>query len=245
MKALQANRLSARPKRGVTLQEGQPRLVHSGGIRTMMMLKWGAMVLDVARRTWRRVMMLMLRPLFGSYGKGFHFDPAGEYSFQNIHVGDDVSLGRNSVLIAALSEIRIGNHVMFGPEVTIRGGNHRTDLVGRFMKSVTDAEKRPEDDRGVVIEDDVWVGTRAIILHGVTIGRGTVVSAGAVVTRSVPPYAIVVGVPARVLRFRWDVDTILTHEERLYPPEERFSREDLERWQRGDELLARRRNTGG
>ena len=118
---------------------------------------------------------------------------------------------------------------MFGPEVTIRGGNHRIDLVGRFMKSVTNSEKRPEDDLGVVIEDDVWVGTRAIILHGTTIGRGAIVAAGSVVTKSVPPYAIVGGNPARILRFRFDLNTILVHEQTLYPPEERFSQEYLEK----------------
>jgi len=176
-----------------------------------------------------------MRPLFAHHGRGFRFDPDGVYSFHTILVGDNVNLGLRPVLVATRSKIQIGNNVMFGPEVTIRGGNHRIDLVGRFMNTVSDAEKRPEDDRGVVIEDDVWVGTRAIILHGVTIGRGAVVSAGAVVTRSVPPYGIVYGAPAKVGRFRWDVDTILTHERMLYPPEERYSREDLERWQRGSE----------
>jgi acetyltransferase-like isoleucine patch superfamily enzyme len=179
------------------------------------------------KRAWRRLRMILLRPAFASHGRRFHFDPDGTYSFDTIKVGDDVSLGLRPCLIATRSQIRIGNHVMFGPEVMIIGGNHRIDLVGRFMRSVADSEKRPEDDKDVVIEDDVWVGTRAIILHGVTIGRGAVVSAGAVVTRSVPPYAVVMGVPAKISRFRWDVDTILTHEEMLYPPEERLSRDAL------------------
>jgi tetrahydrodipicolinate N-succinyltransferase len=99
------------------------------------------------------------------------------------------------------------------------------------MCDVTETEKQPEDDLGVTIADDVWVGTRAIILHGVTIGRGATVAAGAVVTKSVPPYAIVAGMPGRVLRFRWDVETILKHEEILYPAVKRFQRGELERWQ--------------
>ncbi len=175
--------------------------------------------------------MLMYRPLFGSHGRNFRFDPDGDYSFGSIRVGDDVHLGMRPTLNATRSCIRIGNKVMFGPEVTIRGGNHRTDIVGRFMFDVREADKRPEDDLGVVIEDDVWVGTRAVVLHGVTIGRGSIVAAGAVVTKSVPPYAIVGGVPARVLRFRWDVDTILRHEATLYPAGQRLERAALERWQ--------------
>jgi maltose O-acetyltransferase len=176
--------------------------------------------------------MWVCRPLFGSYGRNFWFDPDGEYSFANIHVGNDVSLGYKPVLVAANAKIQIGDKVMFGPEVTIRGGNHTTSYVGRFMFDVTDREKRREDDLGVVIQDDVWVGTRAIILHGVTVGRGAVVGAGAVVTKNVPPYAIVGGVPARVLRFRWDVETIIQHEEILYPDAKRLERAALERCQK-------------
>jgi acetyltransferase-like isoleucine patch superfamily enzyme len=184
----------------------------------------------VAGRVWRRLLMYVYRPLFASHGDNFRFDPFGAYTFETIYVGNHVNFGRRPTLMAGRSRIVIGDHVMFGPEVTIRGGCHRLDVPGRFLDNITNAEKRPEDDRGVAICDDVWVGARAIILHGVTIFRGAVVGAGAVVTRSVPPYAVVAGVPARVLRFRWDVDTILAHEERLYPPEKRICRQDLERW---------------
>jgi acetyltransferase-like isoleucine patch superfamily enzyme len=187
--------------------------------------------LVLVRRIWRRLRMLAYRPLFGSYGRNFRFDPDGDYTYGTIHVGHDVHLGMRPTLNATRSTIRIGNKVIFGPEVTIRGGNHRTDLVGRFMSDITEAEKRPEDDLGVVVEDDVWIGTRAVIVHGVTIGRGAVVGAGAVVTKSVPPYAIVGGVPAKVIRFRWDVETILRHESILYPTEKRLERSALEQWQ--------------
>lgn len=185
-------------------------------------------VYEPARDRWRRVLTCLYRPRFAAHGEKFWFDPMGQYTFSTISVGDDVALGEGAYLIAIRSRIRIGNHVMFGPEVTIRGGNHRTDVVGRFMKSIRDEEKRPEDDLGVVIDDDVWVGTRAVILSGVRIGRGAVVGAGATVTRSVLPYAIVVGNPARLLRFRWDVNTILEHERRLYPEAQRLPREYLE-----------------
>ncbi len=88
------------------------------------------------------------------------------------------------------------------------------------MRSVTDAEKRPSDDPGVVIEDDVWIGTRAIILAGARIGEGAVIAAGAVVNSDVPPYAIAAGVPARVLRYRWDETTIAEHKRLLGGPQE-------------------------
>ena len=199
---------------------------------TVRVLGIPACSLVFAKRVWRDLRMMLYRPLFRGYGRNFRFDPAGDYTYGTIHVGHDVHLGMRPTLNATRSTIRIGNKVIFGPEVTIRGGNHRTDLVGRFMFDVTDAEKRPEDDLGVVVEDDVWIGTRAVIVHGVTIGRGAIVGAGAVVTKSVPPYAIVGGVPAKVIRFRWDVGTILRHEAILYPAEQRLERAALERWQK-------------
>jgi maltose O-acetyltransferase len=162
------------------------------------------------------LLVLLYRNRFAKRGRNLKFDPHGTYTYETIYCGDHVSLGERPRLMATRSNIIIGNHVLFGCEVTIRGGNHRTDVVGRFMDTIIESEKRPEDDRDVVIGDDVWVGDRAIILHGVTIGRGAVVGAGAVVTKDVPSYAIVGGVPARVIRYRWDPETIKRHEELLY-----------------------------
>jgi len=70
------------------------------------------------------------------------------------------------------------------------------------MITVTDSEKSPDNDKDVVFEGDNWVGANATILKGVTVGKGSVISAGAVVTHDVPPYAIVGGVPAKVIRMR-------------------------------------------
>lgn len=173
-------------------------------------------------RLLRLIHLAILRMRFASYGHGFVFDPHGVYTFETIHIGHDVNLGYRPILMASRSKIVIGSHVMFGPEVTIRGGNHRIDVMGKFMSQVTDNEKLPENDLGVVIEDDVWIGTRAIVLGGVTIGRGAVIGAGAVVTKSIPPYAIAAGSPARVLRYRFSKENIIEHEKMLYPEETRL-----------------------
>jgi len=179
----------------------------------------------LAGKIWQRGLMYLYRPLFAAHGRNFRFGPYGTYTFHTISVGDHVNLNQRPILLAAESKILIGNKVMFGPEVMILAGDHNTSVLGAFMYDVT--EKRPQDDRDVIIEDDVWVGARAIILKGVTIGRGSIVAAGAVVSRNVPPYAIVAGVPARVVKYRWDIDTILRHEEMLYPPQRRLCRESL------------------
>ena len=91
---------------------------------------------------------------------------------------------------------------MFGPNVTVITGDHRIDILDRPMCSITDDEKLPENDQDVVIEEDVWVGAGATILKGVTIGNGSVVAAGALVKKDVPPYAVVGGVPAKIIKMR-------------------------------------------
>jgi acetyltransferase-like isoleucine patch superfamily enzyme len=194
----------------------------------MLFLRWLARGVIFVRHAWRRAKMLFLRPAFQCYGRHFRFDPDGHYTFEHIEVGDDVSLGTGAILLATESRILIGNKVMFGPNVIVVGGNHNTSLIGRFMYDVQ--EKRPEDDQDVIIEDDVWVGSGAVILKGVRIGRGSVVAAGAVVTRDVLPYTVVGGVPARSISVRFgNLRMLLEHESALYPPEKRLSKQDLER----------------
>ena len=95
---------------------------------------------------------------------------------------------------------------MFGPHVTIISGDHRTDIKGKPMFEVTDAEKLPENDKDIIFEGDNWIGANVIILKGVTIGKGAVVAAGAVVTKDVPPYAIVGGGVAKTIKNRFSTD---------------------------------------
>ncbi len=188
------------------------------------------------QRVMKRIRMYILCPLFKQHGVNFRFDPDGDYSYKNIHAGDNVNLGVKPILMAAASTIHIGNNVMFGPEVVVIGGGHNTTVCGQAMSEVH--EKTGNEDLGVVLEDDIWVGSRAIILRGVCVGRGSVIGAGAIVTKSVPPYAIVGGNPARVLRFRWNVDSILNHEKKLYPANKRLIKHDLERYQNENSMLA-------
>ena len=82
---------------------------------------------------------------------------------------------------------------MFGPNVTMITGDHRVDIVGRLMTSVTDSEKLPENDLPIILNGDNWIGANSTILKVVTVGEGAVVAAGALVNKNVPPYAIVGG----------------------------------------------------
>jgi acetyltransferase-like isoleucine patch superfamily enzyme len=171
----------------------------------------GSILISISRVT-RAVRMALLKGLFRSCGKNVRFDPYGQYSFSSMEIGSDVFIGAGA-RFSSEKTITIGNKVLIGPGVTVMGGDHNTGVVGSYMFDVR--AKRPEDDMDVVIDDDVWIGACAVILKGTRIHRGAVVAAGAVVTRDVPAYSIVAGVPARVVRMRFTPEQIAEHERLL------------------------------
>ena len=93
---------------------------------------------------------------------------------------------------------------MTGPRVTMITGGHRYDIKERPMKSIGNEEKLPENDLDIILEGDNWIGANATILKGVTVGQGAVIAAGAVVTKDVLPYSIVAGVPAKMIKMRFE-----------------------------------------
>lgn len=124
----------------------------------------------------------------------------------NVTLGSGCSIQPYTVLVGygtesdRLGEIRIGNHVRIAPHVMIVAANHRFDDCGRPISA------QGVERKSVIVEDDVWIAGRASIMAGVTVGRGSVVAAGAVVTHDVPPYSVVAGVPARVIKTRRQED---------------------------------------
>lgn len=153
-------------------------------------------------------------------GTHVYFTPWNSiFSYNTMYVGNYVSIGYNADMVATLSKIIIGDHVVFGPNVYIRGGDHRTNIVGKYVDMIGDDDKLPENDADVVFEGDSWVGMNSTILKGVTIGRGCIVAAGSVVNKSTPRYSIVAGVPAKVVKMRFTPEQIEQHEQILYKNE--------------------------
>lgn len=147
----------------------------------------------------------------------------------NIFIDEHVLIGGASILYATNAQISIGRYFVSGNGLKISTGEHER-RVGRFLSSISENEKNHNIglDKDVIINEDVWAGFNVLILSGTIIGRGCTVAAGSVVTKSLPPYSICGGVPARFIKFYWSIDQILEHEEKLYKKEERISREDLE-----------------
>lgn len=160
-------------------------------------------------------------------GKGVYLRPTCSdlKGLWNLSIGDGSSIPKGSTFYCTEVPLTIGKKVIFGPNPTIITGDHRTDIIGKFI--IDSHEKLPENDAPVVIEDDVWTGANVTILKGVTIGRGSVIAAGAIVTKSCPPYSIIGGVPAKVLKYRFTIEEVLKHEQILYPENERYSEEYL------------------
>ncbi|MCA6494073.1 MAG: acyltransferase [Chitinophagaceae bacterium] len=114
---------------------------------------------------------------------------------EGLRVGDHSNIGPYCY-IGCSGFISIGNNVMISPRVSIYAENHVFDSPDATIKS--QGVKR----ESVVIEDDCWIAANSILLAGVTIGKGSVVAAGSVVTQDVPPYSVVAGVPARIIKNR-------------------------------------------
>ena len=109
----------------------------------------------------------------------------------DVTIGDYSRIGIHCTVIGPVS---IGNHVNLAQGITVTALNHN------FSDTTQRIDQQGITTRPVVISDDVWIGANAVILPGVTIGQHAVVAAGAVVTKDVPPYSVVGGVPATVLK---------------------------------------------
>lgn len=144
---------------------------------------------------------------------------------RNFIIGNNVSIPKGSVFYSTEASLIIKDNVIFGPKPTIITGDHRIDVIG--VPIINSEDKLPDNDKDVIIEEDVWIGANVVILKGVTIGRGSIVAAGAVVTKSCPPYSIIGGVPAKYIKYRFSIEQILEHEKELYPENERYTIEFL------------------
>lgn len=132
--------------------------------------------------------------------------------YRKFHLGDYSVVESNACINNAVGDVMIGDHTRIGLHNTIIGpvtiGSHVNLAQGITVTALNhnfaDTEKRIDEQgvstKPVVIEDDIWIGANAVILPGVSIGRHSVVAAGSVVTKDVPPHSLVAGVPAKIIR---------------------------------------------
>lgn len=144
-------------------------------------------------KLFKKLRYFFAKRIFNEIGKNVNIETGAIFN-PNIKIGDNSSIGVRCELVG---NVEIGKNVMMGPEVIFYTQNHQ------FRdKNKTIMEQGYEKEEKIIVEDDVWIGRRVIILPGVTIKKGTVIGAGAIVTKTFPEYSIIAGNPAKVIGFR-------------------------------------------
>lgn len=147
----------------------------------------------VGGKVWKGCRAFCGRLMLASCGVNVNIEKGAVFS-PKCTLGDNSGIGKYAIISG---ETHIGRNVMMGPYCIIYDRNHefaRTDIPMRCQGF--------QESKPVRIGDDVWIGARVIILPGAEIGNGVIIGAGAVVTGNIPDYAIIGGVPARVIKFR-------------------------------------------
>ena len=162
---------------------------------------------------------------FGYFGRNASIGiPADLKKPKNIYLYEHACIGRRSTIMSVGdSKFIMKRESITAEGLTVVTSNHRQRL-GTFLD-------RNNDDnvyQDIIVEEDVWIGINVTLLSGAHIGRGAIIGACSVVTKDILPYTIAVGNPAHMIKFKWTIDEILTHESALYSEQERYTREQLE-----------------
>jgi acetyltransferase-like isoleucine patch superfamily enzyme len=153
-----------------------------------------------------------------SLGNSFHIGMLSfVYASEKLKIGDDVYVGK---FCSIQCNGKIGNGVLIANNVGIVGRrDHDFKKIGVLVRNApwvgTSPDLAQDPKNSIEICDDVWIGFGSVILSGITIGRGAIVAAGAVVINDVEPYAIVSGNPAQKIAMRFTPDEIASHEAAL------------------------------
>lgn len=146
---------------------------------------------------------------------------------ERLHMEENTVIRRGATILNNHHEnLYIKKYTVISTNCTIVTNNHKS-TVG-IPQCLLGASHVNDVSKDLVIAEDIFVGANVTIMSGGDLGRGCIIGACSLVTKPIPPYAIAVGSPARVVGVKFTIEQILKHESILYPPEERMSREELE-----------------
>lgn len=139
---------------------------------------------------------------------------------QNIYLYDNTNIYAGFDFISHTGKFIMKKNSGAAQGLTVITGNHYRNRGVLFKTSM---HNRSNDiERDIIVEEDVWIGANVTLLDGSHIGRGATIGAGSVVRSNIPPYAVVIGNPARIIGFNFTPEEIIEHEKMIYPEEERI-----------------------
>lgn len=160
-------------------------------------------LVSLAKKASFRILRILKgkKGIYGEYGKNNHF-AEGVLVYENARIGNSNYFAPYSLINNAV----IGNYCSIGPGCRIGLGEHDLQAISTYPRVANGkgGMQLLNPETPSVIGHDVWLGTNVVIRQGVKVGTGAVIGANAVVTRDIPEYAVAIGVPAKVIKFRFD-----------------------------------------
>lgn len=168
-----------------------------------------------------------LRSQFGYCAENalLHY-PLRIYWAKGLYLYENTSISNDILIINAPNEkVIIKRNTIVAAKTTFITNSHLSiATIPNFILGKSHINDKSGD---IIVNEDCWIGAGAIILTGVQVGRGSIIGAGSIVTKDVPPYAVVAGCPAKIIAVKFSISQIIEHEKALYSDNERFSSEYL------------------
>lgn len=164
---------------------------------------------------------------FGLFGKKVMFDfPSVISNPKLVYLHDYSRLQKGHIIYNYTGKFIMKEYSGASIDLLVVTGNHIPTVgIPQYSLAISHINDKETD---VILEEDVWVGARVTLLAGTHIGRGAVIGANSLVNKEIPPYAVAVGSPAKIISAKFTIEQILEHEKLLYPEEKRLSKEYLE-----------------
>lgn len=164
----------------------------------------------------------------GRYGKNVYIEyPLVFHNPSNIFLEDNTSIKAFTTVLNTTGKFIMKKNSTAAQGLTVVTGNHHY-VKGRLLNDSI-RNRLADIEKDIIVEEDALVCANVTLLSGVTIGRGCIIGAGTVVRKNTPPYSIVIGNPARVIKFVFSPEDIVEHELNLYPETERLSLDILKK----------------
>ena len=183
--------------------------------------------MNIFKRVFRRIRN-EIRPLYPNISQTSYVDSSVKvYNRNNLIMAENTNIDAGGLIMNVLAKVIIKKNSGAAVGLMAITGNHMS-VVGLNAKQITRAAKIKMDvnhemDKDIIVDEDVWIAARVTLLSGAHLGRGCEVGSGSVVRGSIPPYAVVLGNPCKIVGFRFTPEEIIEHEKVQYEESERLS----------------------